>query len=206
MSQKKKRLFVDTNVFVDYILGKEIIGKNNQKEIPFYSRLKQSINFLDNFFDNKGDVILSTTFLNICEMQSSLVEAGVKGRMFKKGISFNYYTEYLNKFLKQENYKKDIEKAVEKYHKLFIKHKLWYTYKIGFKSQEDFEEIDKLKIKFRLPTLDALIFFMAKKDGDFFVTNDHHHFLKNKKLKEEYKRQIKILSPSKALEILKMKT
>ena len=68
--------------------------------------------------------------------------------------------------------------------------------------KKEFEEIDQLRIDSHLPFADSLIFFIAKKEGGFFVTSDSHHFLSNKPLKEKYESEIKIVSPNKALRIM----
>ena len=151
----------------------------------------------------KKEFKLNTSFLNLCEMSRVLIEDIVMRRMYLEGIPFGYYNDYLSKFLKEKNFKKELDKIINKYYLHIVKNELWIIHTLKMIEIKDFKEIDKLRIDFNLPFADALIFFTATKQGGYFVTTDSHHFLDNKKLKDEYKSKIQIISPTKANEILK---
>ena len=123
--------------------------------------------------------------------------------MYLKNIPFNYFEIYLSRFLKQKRFGKEINEVTNNYYDFLLKNKIWFIHKLSIEKEKEFRELDRMKINFKIPTIDSLIFFMAKSEKGYFVTNDHHHFLWNKELKKEYKREIKIISPQKALEIMK---
>ena len=194
--ESKPNFFIDTNILVDYILLKDILKEEDKEHFPLYDKLKPSLNLINFLFENKEKIRWCTSFFNLCEMSSVLIKHIVLNRMYVKRIPFDYFDKYYSNFIRQQNFRKQIEEIITKYYG-FIK-KIWFIHTVTISNLDDFSKIDRLRLVFKLPLNDALIFFTAKKEGGYFVTNDKHHF--TEKLKGEYNTQIKIVSPKKALE------
>src|SRR3989344_94083 len=201
MPSKKQNFFVDTNVFIYYILLKNVLKEIKDLQ-PLYDKLKPSLDFLELYSKNQKEVELRTSFMNFCEMPTLLVENLVMGRMYLKQIPFNYLEEYKRDFLKNTSFKEEVNKVIDEYYEFLKKQNLWFVNGITISELPQFKEIDKLRLEFHLPLSDALIFAIAKDDNLYFVTNDEHHFLGNKSLKRAYGKDISIISPKKAIEIV----
>jgi len=199
---KKPGFFVDTNVFIYYILLKNVLKEIKDLQ-PLYDKLKPSLDFLELYFENKEKVNLRTSFINFCEMPTLLVENLVMGRMYLKQIPFNYLGEYKKDFLKNPGFKEEVNRVIDEYYDFLKRQNIWFIYGITVSELYQFKEIDKLRLEFHLPLSGALIFAMAKDENLYFVTNDEHHFLGNKALKRAYGKNISIISPKRAIEIIK---
>ena len=197
MSEKvSKNFFIDTNILVDYILLKEILKEEDKPNFPIYDSLEPSLKLIDFLINNKK-IRWCTSFVNLCEMPSALIKDIVLSRMYIKRIPFQYFDKYYSNFIKQKNFKKQVENIVNKYYKFLTDNKIWFIDSMNITKKEDFQKIDDLKIDFRLPLGDSLIFFIAKKEGGFFVTSDMHHF---KDVGKKYANEIEVISPKQALE------
>jgi len=131
-------------------------------------------------------------------MPTVLIKHIVMDRMYIKRIPFDYFDSYYSKFIKQKDFQEQVNEIISKYYLFLKNNSIWFIHNFSIQKEEDFKEVDKLRLSFNLPLNDCLIFFIAKLEGEFFVTNDHHHF--NKKLNNKYKEIIKIISPRRALE------
>ncbi len=196
MKSSKPNFFIDTNILVDYILLNDILKEEDKEHFPLYDKLKPSLDLLNLFFKNQKEIRWCTSFFNLGEMPSVLIRHIILDRMYIKRIPFDYFEKYYSSFIKQKNFRKELNEILIKYAR-FTK-KLWFIHTITISGLEDFSKIDRLRLIFRLPLNDAFIFFTAKKEGGYFVTNDKHHF-NNPKLKKEYETQIKIISPTQAI-------
>jgi len=196
MEPSKVNFFIDTNVLVDYILLNDILKEEDKEHFPLYDKLKPSLDLLNLFFKNKKKLRWCTSFINLCEMPVVLIRHIVLDRMYVKRIPFDYFDKYYSNFIKQENFRTQIAKIITKYFG-FVR-KLWYIHTITISNHDDLAKVGRLRFGFKMPLDDALIFFIAKKEGGYFVTNDRHHF-SNPKLKKEYENQIKIISPTQAI-------
>lgn len=196
VEESKPNFFIDTNVLIDYILLNDILKEEDREHFPLYDKLKPGLDLLNLFFQNKDKIRWCTSFFNLCEMPSVLIKHIVLDRMYIKRIPFDYFEKYYSNFIKQKNFQKELSEILIKYAH-FMK-KLWFIHTITISGLGDFSKIDRLRLIFRLPLNDAFIFFTAKKEGGYFVTNDKHHF-NNPKLKKEYENQIKIISPIQAI-------
>lgn len=161
------------------------------------------VDLLDFYFKNYKDIRLCTSFLNLIEIPNTLIESGIRNKMYLDGTPFQYYDEFRRRIIKNKNYQDEIKKTIDNYYRFFKKNKIWFIKKLGLFKEKDFREIDRLTIYFNIPIQDAIIFFLAKKEGGYFVTRDNKHFLENKELKKEYHKIIKIVSPNAAQFILK---
>ena len=112
MPSKKQNFFVDTNVFIYYILLKNVLKEIKDLQ-PLYDKLKPSLDFLELYSKNQKEVELRTSFMNFCEMPTLLVENLVMGRMYLKQIPFNYLEEYKRDFLKNTSFKEEVNKVID---------------------------------------------------------------------------------------------
>lgn len=200
---EKHNFFIDTNILVDYILLNDILKEKDKKEFPLYDKLKPSLDLINFLLKNKKKVRWCTSFINLCEMPTVLIRHIVMDMMYIQRIPFDYFEKYYSEFIKQKNFQEQVNKIINKYYS-FLKNKnneVWFIHNCSIYKEKDFKEIDKLRLLFKLPLDDGLIFFLAKKEKGFFVTNDSHHF--NDKLKKAYSKEIKIVSPKRALERVK---
>lgn len=201
MVKEKPNFFIDTNVLVDYILLKEIINEVKSENFPLFDSVKPSFDLIDYYLKNKEKIRSCTSFFNLCEMPLVLIRDLVLGRMVIKRIPLQYHSEYLSKFLKQKNFRQQVEGTIDKYYKFLQKNNIWYIKGIEMPNITDFKEVDKLRLEFKVPLIDSLIFLTAKAVRGYFVTTDNHHF--NSKVKKAFKHEIEIISPKEALRKMK---
>lgn len=198
MAFRKPNFFVDTNVFVDYLLASETIKELDNRD-ALYTKIKTCRDFFEAYFKNYLKIRLCTSFLNLNEIPNAFIEKLVKGRMYRQDLAFNYFEKYKKDFLRSPAYKKEVKAVLRRYYKFLKVKKIWFIYGLLIKKSKHLKEIDWLQIEFNLKLADALIFFIAQKEGGFFVTQDSD-FLNNKQLKEKYKSRIQIISPAAALQ------
>ena len=197
--KESPNFFIETNILVDYILLKEFIVDAERKKFPTYEKIKPSLDLIKTL--QKKKTRWCTSFVNLCEMPMVLIKAIIMNKMYMDLIPFNYYQQYYSNFIRKKGFKKEIEEIIEDYYSTLSSDGWWFIHKLEMSTIDDLKEMDELRISFDLPIADALIFFIAKKEGGYFVTRDHH-FLNNKKLKKCYDEKIKIISPKEAIEIL----
>src|SRR3989344_4260142 len=150
MPSKKQNFFVDTNVFIYYILLKNVLKEIKDLQ-PLYDKLKPSLDFLELYSKNQKEVELRTSFMNFCEMPTLLVENLVMGRMYLKQIPFNYLEEYKRDFLKNTSFKEEVNKVIDEYYEFLKKQNLWFVNGITISELPQFKEIDKLRLEFHFP-------------------------------------------------------
>ncbi len=195
-----KKIFIDTNVLVGYllILGimKTKLTEKRKKQIgKHYKKFKLSYDFICKVKENKDKKYkFVTSHLSISEIYLALYDEAICKKMWDDGIPLSAWVK------KKDNFKKLVKEYEidELKKKVKTLRNMKNLERIG--NKYNFDLIARLIMKYNLMTQDSILFSTAlKRDCSFFVTRDEKDFTSNNKLKEKFKK-IELLSPEDALE------
>jgi predicted nucleic acid-binding protein len=203
---EKIRVFLDTNLFVDYLILLNLRGKR-KKELK--DRYKNSYDFMKKVITKKNsNFSFITSSLSRAEIYNSLLNEYRCDKMYKKGIPLNCWEHEKQKEKLEESEISDIVNSIN----LFTDS---YIYFEGDKEKRILSVLDAynvkifadLVMKFDVRTHDAIIVATAvDKKCECFITRDNRL---RKQLKDKKYDKIELLCPEEAskllLEIRKLK-
>ncbi len=197
--------FIDTNVFVDWILVNEvknrmkIENKNLKTIIPFYDKIEPSFVFLEKIFRIKKHSFYTSPFC-IFELSRAIIRHAVKRRMYEENVSFNYFSKYEKFFVKKE--KNLIYAILDLFYKKFLQSKNILLINKKSYTKKHFLAMDFFQVELSLSYQDSLILLDSLNLKEYvFITSDSDFLNKKNILEKEL--NIVILHPKEALKILK---
>ncbi len=195
--------FIDTNVFVDWILINEVknrlrVSEKNLKTIlPFYDKIESSFLFLEKIsFTNEHKFF--TSFFCIFELSKAIIRHAVKRRMYEENVSFNYFSKYEKIFIKKE--KNLIYVILDLFYKKFLESKKIVLLNKKYYSKKHILAIDFFQVELLLSYQDSIILLDSLNLKKYvFVTSDSDFLSKKKLLEKEL--NVIILHPKDALKL-----
>ncbi len=191
--------FIDTNVFINWILIESLKRKKDVKEaIPFYKKIVSSHIFLEKLNDKNN---FYTSPICLAEIPQAIIRFAVKRKMYVENIPFNYFEKYRKNFSKKE--KNVVYEHTDLLFKNFIDNKKIKILHVKSFYKNEFSFLDYLQVEVGLSQLDSLILLDSVLLKEvFFVTTDRD-FFDNKKVLERKIKGLKIITPETAIRLLK---
>jgi len=197
--EEKVRIFLDTNLLVDYLILSNLRGRR-KKELK--DRYKNSFTLIKKVIKRKNKkYYFSTSSLSRAEIYHSLLNEYRCDKMYRKGIPVNCWEHEKTKEKLTEEEILDIINSIEKF-------TIKYIYTEGDKKKNIFSALDIYKIKifidlvmkYNVKTHDAIIISTAIENRcKYLITRDNR--LKTE-LKDKKYTKIELISPEQAIKLI----